>query len=118
MTGVNKVLLIGTIGKDPEIRYLDGGVAVASFPLVTSETYVKDGQRTEQAEWHNIVMWRKLADNAAKYLKKGRLVYIEGKLRTRSFEDKERVKRYITEIVADNFNLLDRLPATAEVKAS
>ncbi len=108
MTGVNKVILIGNLGKDPEIRYLEGGVSVASFPLVTSEYFVKDGKRIEQVEWHNVVMWRKLADNASKYLKKGRTVYIEGKLRTRSFEDKENVKRYITEIVADNFTLLDR----------
>lgn len=108
MTGVNKVILIGNLGKDPEMRYLEGGVTVASFPLVTSEYYVKDGKRVEQVEWHNIVMWRKLADNAAKFLKKGRLIYVEGKLRTRSFEDKEKVKRYVTEIVADNFTILDK----------
>ncbi|MEE1884313.1 single-stranded DNA-binding protein [Pedobacter flavus] len=108
MTGVNKAILIGNLGKDPEIRYLEGGVSVASFPLVTSEYFLREGKKVEQVEWHNIVMWRKLAENAAKYLKKGRLIYIEGKLRTRSFEDKEGVKRYITEIVADSFNLLDK----------
>lgn len=108
MTGVNKVILIGNLGKDPEMRYLEGGVSVASFPLVTSEYYVRDNKRVEQVEWHNIVMWRKLADNAGKFLKKGRLIYVEGKLRTRSFEDKENIKRYVTEVVADSFNILDK----------
>lgn len=108
MSGINKVILVGHLGKDPEIRYLEGGVAVASFPLATSETYTKDGKRVEQTEWHNIVMWRGLADIAAKYLQKGKLVYIEGKLRTRSFEDKEGIKKYTTEIVAENFTMLGR----------
>lgn len=108
MSGVNKVILVGHLGKDPEIRYLDGNVSVASFPLATSETYNKDGRRVEQTEWHNIVLWRGLADVAAKYLSKGRLVYIEGKLRTRTYEDKEGVRRYTTEIIAESFNLLGR----------
>lgn len=108
MSGVNKVILVGHLGKDPEIRYLDGGVSVASFPLATSESFTKDGQRIEQTEWHNVVMWRNLAETAAKYLQKGKLIYLEGKLRTRSFEDKGKVKRYITEIVADHFTLLGR----------
>jgi single-strand DNA-binding protein len=108
MSGINKVILVGHLGKDPEIRYLEGGVAVASFPLATSETYSKDGKRVEQTEWHNIVMWRGLADVAAKYLQKGKLVYIEGKLRTRSFEDKEGIKKYTTEVVAENFTMLGR----------
>lgn len=108
MSGVNKVILVGHLGKDPEIRYLDGNVSVASFPLATSETYTKDGRRVEQTEWHNIVMWRGLADVAAKYLSKGRLVYVEGKLRTRSYETKEGIRRYTTEIVAESFNLLGR----------
>jgi len=108
MSGVNKVILVGHLGKDPEVRHLDGNVSVASFPLATSESYNKDGKRIEQTEWHNIVMWRGLADVAAKYLQKGKLVYIEGKLRTRSFEDKEGHKKYSTEIVAENFTLLGR----------
>lgn len=108
MSGINKVILVGHLGKDPEVRYLEGGVAVASFPLATSEAYTKDGKRVEQTEWHNIVMWRGLADVAAKYLQKGKLVYIEGKLRTRSFEDKEGIKKYTTEIVAENFTMLGR----------
>lgn len=108
MSGINKVILVGHLGKDPEIRFLDGGVSVASFPLATSETFNKDGRKVEQTEWHNIVMWRGLADVAAKFLQKGKLVYIEGKIRTRSFEDKEGVKKYTTEIVAENFTMLGR----------
>lgn len=108
MSGINKVILVGHLGKDPEVRHLDGNVSVASFPLATSESYNKDGKRIEQTEWHNIVMWRGLADVAAKYLQKGKLVYIEGKLRTRSFEDREGHKKYSTEIVAENFTLLGR----------
>ncbi|WP_457128790.1 single-stranded DNA-binding protein [Mucilaginibacter sp. HD30] len=108
MSGINKVILVGHLGKDPEIRYLEGGVSVASFPLATSETFNKDGKKVEQTEWHNIVLWRSLAEVAAKYLQKGKLVYIEGKLRTRYFEDKEGLKKYTTEIVAENFTLLGR----------
>ena len=108
MSGINKVILVGHLGKDPEVRHLDGGVTVASFPIATSETYTKDGKKIEQTEWHNIVMWRGLADIASKYLQKGKLVYIEGKLRTRSFEDKEGHKKYTTEIVAENFTMLGR----------
>ena len=108
MSGINKVILVGHLGKDPEVRHLENNVSVASFPLATSETFNKDGQRVEQTEWHNIVMWRGLAEIAAKYLHKGKLVYIEGKLRTRNYEDKEGVKRYTTEIVADNFTMLGR----------
>ena len=108
MSGINKVILVGHLGKDPEIRYLEGGVSVTSFPLATSETFNKDGRKVEQTEWHNIVMWRGLADVAVKFLQKGKLVYIEGKLRTRSFEDKEGVKKYTTEIVAENFTMLGR----------
>ncbi len=108
MSGINKVILVGHLGKDPEVRHLDGGVTVASFPLATSETYNKDGKKIEQTEWHNIVMWRGLADIASKYLQKGKLVYIEGKLRTRSFEDKEGHKKYTTEIIAENFTILGR----------
>lgn len=108
MSGINKVILVGHLGKDPEVRHLEGNVSVASFPLATSETYNKDGRKIEQTEWHNIVMWRGLADVASKYLQKGKLVYIEGKLRTRSFEDKEGHKKYTTEVVAENFTMLGR----------
>jgi len=123
MSGINKVILVGHLGKDPEVRHLDGGVTVASFPLATSETYNKDGKRVEQTEWHNIVLWRGLAEVASKYLSKGKLVYIEGKLRTRSFEDREKVKKYVTEVVAENFTILGRksdfenTPATSTPKS-
>ncbi|MGV8877409.1 MAG: single-stranded DNA-binding protein [Sphingobacteriaceae bacterium] len=116
MSGINKVILVGHLGKDPEIRYLEGGVSVSSFPLATSETFNKDGRKVEQTEWHNIVMWRGLADVAAKFLQKGKLVYIEGKLRTRSFEDKEGHKKYTTEVVAENFTLLGRKSDFESVK--
>ncbi|GAA4803802.1 single-stranded DNA-binding protein [Olivibacter ginsenosidimutans] len=123
MSGINKVILVGHLGKDPEVRHLEGNVSVASFPLATSETFNKDGRKVEQTEWHNIVMWRGLADVAAKYLQKGKLVYIEGKLRTRSYEDREGVKRYTTEIVAENFTMLGRKsdfegPANGDTKPS
>ncbi|MEZ2335136.1 single-stranded DNA-binding protein [Mucilaginibacter sp. RCC_168] len=108
MSGINKVILVGHLGKDPEVRILEGGVSVTSFPLATSETFNKDGRKVEQTEWHNIVMWRGLADMAAKFLQKGKLVYIEGKLRTRSFEDKEGIRKYTTEVVAENFTMLGR----------
>jgi single-strand DNA-binding protein len=109
MAGVNKVILVGNLGKDPEVRHLEGGTAVASFTLATSEAYKdKSGQRVEQTEWHNIVVWRSLAEIAEKYLKKGMSIYLEGKLRTRSWEDKDKVKRYSTEIIADTFTMLGK----------
>lgn len=107
MSGVNKVILIGRLGKDPEVRNLENGVAVANFTMATSESY-KDrttGEKKETTEWHNVVLWRGLAEVSQKYLHKGDLVYIEGKLRTRSWE-KEGVTRYTTEIVADNMTML------------
>ncbi|HET8859788.1 single-stranded DNA-binding protein [Marivirga sp.] len=107
MTGVNKVILIGNLGKDPEVRHLDNGAAVANFSIATTETY-KDrnsGERIDQTEWHNIVLWRGLAEIAEKYLKKGDSVYIEGKLKTRSWE-KDGVTRYTTEIVGDQLTML------------
>ncbi|MEO6903732.1 MAG: single-stranded DNA-binding protein [Bacteroidia bacterium] len=109
MAGVNKVILVGNLGKDPEVRHLEGGVAVANFSLATSETYKdKSGQKNEQTEWHNVVVWRGLAEVAERYLKKGMTVYVEGKLRTRSWDDKEGSKRYTTEIVADNLVMLGK----------
>lgn len=107
MSGVNKVILVGRLGKDPEVRHLENGATVANFSMATSETY-KDkttGDRKEITEWHNIVLWRGLADVAAKYLHKGDMVYIEGKLRTRSWE-KEGVTRYTTEVIGDNMTML------------
>lgn len=109
MAGVNKVILVGNLGKDPEVRYLEGGTAVANFSLATSESYKdKTGKKVDQTEWHNIVVWRGLAEVAEKYLKKGMQVFLEGKIRTRSWDDKEGNKRYTTEIVADNLTILGR----------
>ena len=107
MAGVNKVILVGRLGKDPEVRNLEGGVTVTNFTIATSESY-KDkttGEKKEITEWHNIVLWRGLADIAAKYLHKGDMIYIEGKLRTRSWE-KDNVTRYTTEVVGDNMTML------------
>ncbi|MDC0249457.1 single-stranded DNA-binding protein [Flavobacteriales bacterium] len=107
MAGVNKVILIGNLGKDPEVRYLDNGVAVANFSLATTEKYKnKEGERVSQTEWHNIVLWRGLAEVAEKYLKKGASVYVEGKIKNRKWEDKEGNTRYNTEILADNMTML------------
>ncbi len=109
MAGVNKVILVGNLGKDPEVRHLEGGTAVANFTLATTEVYKdKTGTRQEQTEWHSIVVWRGLAEVAEKYLKKGMTIYIEGKLRTRSWDDKEGHKRNSTEIVGDTFTILSK----------
>lgn len=107
MSGVNKVILVGRLGKDPEVRNLDNGATVANFTMATSESY-KDrttGEKKEITEWHNIVLWRGLAEIAQKYLHKGDMIYVEGKLRTRSWE-KDGVTRYTTEVVADNMTML------------
>jgi single-strand DNA-binding protein len=106
---VNKVILIGNVGKDPEIRHLDAGVSVANFPLATSETYTaKNGEKVTTTDWHNIVLWRGLADVAEKYVTKGKQVYIEGRIRTRSYDDKDGNKRYVTEIYGDTMQLLGK----------
>ena len=111
MPGVNKVILIGNLGKDPEVRYLDNGVAVANFSLATTENYKnKEGERVSQTEWHNIVLWRGLAEVAEKYLRKGGSVYIEGKIKTRKWEDKDGNTRYSTEILGDNMTMLGGKP--------
>jgi single-strand DNA-binding protein len=107
MSSVNKVILVGHLGKDPEVKQLENGTKVATFPLATSESYTKDGNRVENTEWHNITMWNGAAEIAGKYLTKGKLVYLEGKLRTRSYEV-EGVKRYSTEIIVDNFTMLGK----------
>jgi len=108
MSGINKVILVGHLGKDPDLRIIQDNVSVLSFPLATVDHIVKDGQRVEQTEWHNIIMWRGMAEAAKKVLKKGKLVYIEGKCRTRSFEDKSGIKKYTTEIIVESFVLLGR----------
>ncbi len=109
MAGVNKVILIGNLGKDPEVKYLDSGVAVANFSLATTENYRnKEGEKVSQTEWHNIVLWRGLAEIAEKWLKKGSSVYIEGKIRTRRWEDKDGNARYTTEILGENMTMLGK----------
>lgn len=109
MPGINKVILVGNLGKDPEVRYLEGGIAVANFPIATTENFRdKLGNKQEQTEWHQIVLWRKLAEVAEKYLRKGQQVYIEGKIRSRSWEDKDGNKRYTTEIFGDVVTILSR----------
>jgi single-strand DNA-binding protein len=109
MSSVNKVILVGRLGKDPEVRYTNDNVPVANFSIATSEYYKdRNGERQESTEWHNIVAWRQLAEISEKYLRKGKLIYVEGKLRTRSWDDKEGNKRYATEIVADNITMLGK----------
>lgn len=107
---VNKVILIGNLGKDPEVRHLENGATVANFPIATSESYVdkSTGQRVENTDWHDIVAWRGLAEVVEKYVKKGAKVYVEGKLRKRSWQDKEGVTRYTTEVIADELTILSR----------
>ena len=110
---INKVILVGHVGKDPEVRYFDNGSAVANFTLATSErgyTATNGTVVPDRTEWHNIVLWRALAEIAEKYVRKGAKLYIEGKIRTRSYDDASGNKRYITEIYADNMELLDRKP--------
>jgi single-strand DNA-binding protein len=110
MASVNKVILIGNVGKDPEIKRLESGAKIAKFSVATHETYKnKEGAKMEQTEWHNVVILRDgLADIAEKYLGKGKQIYIEGKIRTRNWEDKDGIKKSVTEIIADNFIMLGR----------
>ena len=109
MRGVNRVMLIGNLGKDPDMQFLEGNIAVAKFSLATTETYKdRSGKLVSQTEWHTVVLWRGLAELAQKYLHRGSLVYIEGRLKTRSWEDKEGNKKFATEIVGDNLIMLDK----------
>ena len=110
---VNKVILVGYVGKDPEITHMDNNLVRARFSLATNERWVKDGNKTEVTEWHNIVMWKYLAELAEKYVRKGSLLYVEGKIRSRSYDDKDGVKRYITEILADGMNFIGSRPSDA-----
>jgi single-strand DNA-binding protein len=102
-------MLIGNLGKDPDMQYLEGNIGVAKFPLATTETFKdRSGKLVSQTEWHTVVLWRGLAELAQKYLHKGSLVYIEGRLRTRSWEDKEGNRKFATEVVGDNLIMLDK----------
>lgn len=115
MRGVNRVVLIGNLGKDPEIQYLEGNIPVAKFLLATTETYKdKAGKLISQTEWHNVVLWRGLAELSQKYLHKSSLVYVEGRLKTRYWEDREHNKKAITEIIADNLIMLDKRTETGQ----
>jgi single-strand DNA-binding protein len=106
---VNKVILVGHVGQDPEVRYLDNNTPVCTIRLATSDVYKnKSGERVTTTEWHSVVLWRGLAEVAEKYVKKGSQIYIEGKIRTRSWDDKDKNKRYSTEIVADVMQLLGK----------
>ncbi len=106
MSGVNKVILVGRLGADPEVRYTPGGAAVANFRMATSENWTKDGEKQERTEWHKIVAFGKLGEICGEYLAKGKQVYIEGRIQTRSWEDKDGNKRWMTEIVANNMQML------------
>jgi single-strand DNA-binding protein len=109
MAGVNKVILVGNLGADPEVTTIDSGIKRARIRVATTETYKnRNGDRTEHTEWHNITIWRGLAEVAEKYLRKGSKIYVEGRLRTREYNDKDGVKKYFTEVAADNFVMLDR----------
>lgn len=109
MRGLNRVELIGNLGKDPEVQTLEGGQTVVKFSLATSETYKdRQGNNHTETEWHSIVLWNSLAQLAAKYLKKGSMVYLEGKLKYRNYEDKAGITRYVTEVVGDNLLMLDK----------
>jgi single-strand DNA-binding protein len=115
---VNKVILVGHVGQDPEVRYLDNNTPVCTIRMATSDVYKnKSGERITTTEWHSVVLWRGLAEVAEKYVKKGTQIYIEGKLRTRSWDDKDKNKRYTTEIVADVMQLLGRKPDESGVSA-
>ncbi|MCF8367568.1 MAG: single-stranded DNA-binding protein [Bacteroidales bacterium] len=111
MAGINRVILVGNLGRDPEVMTFDNGVKKASFSLATTESYKnKEGQRVEQTEWHNIVLWRGLADVAERFLKKGNQIYLEGKIKTRSYEQ-DGQKKYVTEIFVDNMTMLGKREA-------
>jgi single-strand DNA-binding protein len=115
MRSLNRVLLIGRLGKDPDVRKMEGNITKVSFPMATSDNYKdKTGNWQEQTEWHNVVMWRMVAERAERDLKKGSNVYIEGKLRTRSWDDQSGNKRYTTEVIADSFILLDKREYSGE----
>lgn len=118
MRGVNKVVLIGNLGKDPDMQFLEGNIAVAKFSLATTESYKdRNGRLVSQTEWHTVVLWRGLAELAQKNLHKGSSVYIEGSLKTRSWEDKEGNKKFATEVVGSNLIMLDKRPDGAAHEA-
>ena len=118
MAGLNKAILIGNLGKDPEIRYAPSGMAVANFSLATTENWTKDGQRESRTEWHRIVAFGRLAEICGEYLSKGKQIYVEGKIQTREWEDKDGNKRYTTEIVANQMQMLGTRSEMADTPKS
>ena len=114
---VNKVILLGNVGKDPDVRYPQQGQCMASFSLATSERYSTANGPAERTEWHNIVVWGKQAEIVEKYVRKGTKLYIEGKLRTRQWEDRNAIKRYVTEVYADTFEFLGNRPQAGDPQA-
>lgn len=118
MAGINKVILVGNLGKDPEIRAIDGGRKVANFTLATTETYKnKNGEKVDQTEWHNVVFWGPIAEVIERFLKKGSQIYVEGKIRTRSYDDKDGNKRYITEILGEQMTMLGKASGSSSDSA-
>lgn len=119
MRGVNRVVLIGNLGREPDLQHLEGNIAVAKFPLATTETYKdKNGTLVSQTEWHTVVLWRGLAELAQKYLHKGSLIYLEGRIRTRSWEDKDKNRRFSTEIIGDNLVMLDKRKEQTDISSA
>lgn len=115
MSGVNKIILVGRLGKDPEIRYTQSGAGVTNFNLATSENWTdREGQKQERTEWHRVVVWGKMAEVCSQYLQKGRQVYVEGRLQTRQWDDKDGNKRYTTEVVANTVQFLDKAGSAQE----
>jgi len=117
MSGVNKVIIIGNLGGDPEVRYMPNGNAVANFSIATSETWEKDGEKKEKTEWHKLVAFKRTAEIIEQYLKKGSKVYVEGKLQTRNWEQ-DGQKHYMTEIVVQNLQMLDSRNTSPQQGAS
>jgi single-strand DNA-binding protein len=119
MPSLNKMQLIGNLGRDPEVRYTPGGSPVTSLRIATTRTWKdkESGEKVEETEWHAIVLYNRLAEIAGEYLKKGRSVYIEGRMRTRKWQDKDGVDRYTTEVIGDEMQMLGDRPANAETPA-
>jgi single-strand DNA-binding protein len=116
---INKVILVGNVGKDPEVKHLDSDTSVANFPLATSEYYTnKNGEKVENTEWHNIVCWRRLAILAETYIRKGSQLYVEGRIRTRTFDGQDGTKKYVTEIYADTIQLLGKKGEQGQVEGA
>lgn len=113
MSGINKVIIVGNLGRDPEIRYTQGGTAVTQLSVATTRSFTRGEERVEETEWHRVVVWGKTAEHCGQYLTKGRQVYVEGRLQTRSWDDKDGNKRYATEIVAETVQFLGGKPADA-----